>query len=237
MTREVAVELQSLSSSALIELYVLDTRDIDPVYGELFYFHCGTNQYGNNIWWQGQEYMALPIEVEGFDINTQGKLPKPKLRLANVSGIFSALVTELDDLIGAKIIRKRTFGRFLDAKNFKEGNPNADPAQQFPEDIWFIDRKTTETRYVIEWELASAYDLQGTKLPKRQIIQNSCQWHYRDGNCGYTGACFDKANKFTYDKSQDCCPKTLEGCKKRWESIVTWNKVLPFGGFPGATRS
>lgn len=233
----IQTELQTLAPSALIELFVIDTRDIDPVNGDLFYFHCGTNKYGSNIFWQGIEYIALPIETEGFDINTQGKLPKPKLRLANVQGIFSALVRELDDLIGAKIIRKRTFGRFLDAKNFPNGNSQADPNQQFPDDLWFIDRKTSETRYVIEWELASAYDLQGVKLPRRQIIQNSCQWHYRDGNCGYTGSFFDKANQSTLDVTKDCCPKTLTGCKVRWESVGSWNKVLPFGGFPGATRS
>lgn len=233
----IQTELQTLAPTALIELFVIDTRDIDTVNGDLFYFHCGTNKYGNNIYWQGIEYIALPIETEGFDINTQGKLPKPKLRLANIQGIFSALVRELDDLIGAKIIRKRTFGRFLDAKNFPEGNAQADPNQQFPDDLWFIDRKTAETRHVIEWELASAYDLQGMKLPRRQIIQNSCQWRYRDGNCGYTGAFFDKSNNRATTPEKDCCPKTLTACKVRWDSVGDWNRVLPFGGFPGATRS
>jgi lambda family phage minor tail protein L len=232
----ISADLQSLNSTALIEMFVLDTSNIVDDGGQ-FYFHCGTNQLSTNIIWQGVEYIALPIETEGFDINTQGKLPKPKLRLANVQGIFSALISELDDLVGAKLIRRRTFAKYLDAVNFKSGNETADPSEAFPDDIWFFDRKVSETRDTIEWELASAYDLQGVKLPRRQVIQNYCQWIYRSSYCGYTwGAYYDKSNK-PCGKDDDCCPKTLDACKARWPSDPNWNGVLPFGGFPGATRS
>jgi len=104
-------------------------------------------------------------------------------------------------------------------------------------DVWFIDKKTLETRYLIEWELASAYDLQGVKLPRRQIIQNSCQWNYRDGNCNYQGSYFDKDNKPCLNKKDDTCPKTLKACEIRWCSVGGGTAILPFGGFPGATRT
>ena len=34
---------------------------------------------------------------------------------------------EMDDLINAKVTRKQTFARYLDAVNFAEGNPEANP--------------------------------------------------------------------------------------------------------------
>lgn len=99
----------------------------------------------------------MPIEASDFDVSSQGTLPTPKLILANVSGLFSSLAAELDNLIGCKVIRKRTFGRFLDEVNFLM-EIEADPTQHLPDQIWFIDRKVNESRVSIEWELASAFD-------------------------------------------------------------------------------
>ncbi|MVX56390.1 phage minor tail protein L [Parasutterella muris] len=232
----IKAEQQKLAPTALIELYEVTLKEA-PANEEPFRFHTGTSGLNKNVIWRGNEYVALPIETEGFDINTQGSLPRPKLRVANVNGIFSALLRETEDLIGATLTRKRTFVRYLDAVNFPDGNPSADPTQEFPADVWFIDKKTLETRYLIEWELASAYDLQGVKLPRRQIIQNSCQWNYRDGNCNYQGSYFDKDNKPCLNKKDDTCPKTLKACEIRWCSVGGGTAILPFGGFPGATRT
>ena len=181
----------------------------------------------------------MPIEASGFDVNSKGTLTRPKIKISNAKGLFSALIRQMDDLIGAKLIRRRTFARYLDEKNFKNGNPYADPTQCFPEDLWFFDQKITETKDYIEWELASAFDLQGVKLPARQVIQNSCTWIYRSAECGYTGFGFDKDNKPTYINSKDVCPKTLEACRIRFGSINPTGYIdltLPFGGFPGAQR-
>lgn len=232
----IKAEIQELSPSALIEMFELTLLHPEDEKQEPFRFHCGTNQFGAAIKWQGKEYVALPIETEGFDVTSQGTLPRPKLRVANVNGLFSALIRDCDDLVGATVVRKRTLARYLDAENFKEGNPYADPTQSFPDDVWYVEQKTNETRYLIEWELSSAFDLQGVKLPKRQVIQNSCQWKYRGGDCGYQGGFFDKYNKMCSQKD-DCCPKTLAACEVRFETQPGWDRVLPFGGFPGATRT
>lgn len=232
----IQTEQQKLAPTALIELYEVKLKDA-PADEEPFRFHTGTSGVSTNVIWKGKEYVALPIETEGFDINTQGSLPRPKLRVANVNGIFSALLRETDDLIGATVTRRRTFVRYLDAVNFPDGNPTADPTQEFPADLWFVDKKTTETRYVIEWELASAYDLQGVKLPRRQVIQNYCQWGYRDGNCNYQGGYIDKNNKPCTFKKDDTCVKTLQACEAHFYHWLGPTTVLPFGGFPGATRS
>ena len=233
--KQIAQEIQNLSPSAVIEMFVLEVGETSDTW---VYFHAGTNQLYKNIIWQGQTYVALPITTEGFDINTQGTLPRPKLSIANVQGLFSALLRQYDDLVGVKIIRKRTFAKYLDAVNFPNGNPTADPNAFFPDDIWYIDKKEQETKYSIQWELASAFDLQGVQLPRRQIIQNYCQWIYRGGECGYDGPYFDINDKPCSSQKEDKCAKKLSSCQARFDSLqVSVEKpILPFGGFPGATR-
>ena len=48
------------------------------------------------------------------------------------------------------------------------GTPN--PTATFDEQIFIIDRKSTENRDVVEFELAATYDIQGVRLPKRQVL-------------------------------------------------------------------
>ncbi|EOY9307039.1 phage minor tail protein L, partial [Acinetobacter baumannii] len=177
MGEKIAVaEIQSLSPTAEVELFVIDTTKFG---GDVIRFCSGVNAFHQPIYWQGERYDPLPIEASDFDVSSQGTLPTPKLILANVSGLFSSLAAELDNLIGCKVIRKRTFGRFLDEVNFPNGNPEADPTQHLPDQIWFIDRKVNESRVSIEWELASAFDFQGVQLPFGQVTKNACRWQYR----------------------------------------------------------
>ena len=56
---------------------------------------------------------------------------------------------------------------------------------EFPREIYYVDRKTAETRDVVEFELAAAFDLAGVRAPKRQCIGNICQWIYKSVECGY----------------------------------------------------
>ena len=42
-----------------------------------------------------------------------------------------------------------------------------DPTAEFPQEIYFLDRKATENRDVVQWEAQSALDLVNVKLPKR----------------------------------------------------------------------
>lgn len=226
-------EIQSLSPTALIELFVLDTSSMNVTNPEIIRFHAGTNKLQVPVVWRGEPYAPLPVEVEGFDVTTSGAMPRPKIRVANVNGIFSALVKEKEDLIGAKLIRKRTFAKFLDAVNFPGGvNPTADQNQHAPDDMWFVEQKLTENRVIIEWELSSPFDVQGVMLPGRQVIQNTCPWEYRKEGCGYTGSLyFDRNDVQVMTISEDRCGKRLKSCELRHPNVI-----VPFGGFPGATR-
>ena len=159
-------------------------------------------------------------------------MPRPKLKVANVTGSITALILSYQDLVGAKVTRKRTLLKYLDAVNFVSGaNPTADPSAEFADDVYFIDRKSRETREVVEFELAAAIDLEGVSLPRRQIVQNVCPWLYRGSECGYTGTAYFNANDETVSsRAQDACGKRLVSCQKRFGA----NAALPFGGFPAA---
>jgi phage-related protein len=110
-------------------------------------------------------------------------------------------------------------------------NPTADPAAEFPVDIFYIDRKASETKDVVEFELASSFDVAGVELPRRQIIQNVCTWRYRGTECGYTGTNYFNANDASVGTlAQDVCGKRLSSCKARFGT----NNPLPFGSFPAA---
>ena len=109
-------------------------------------------------------------------------------------------------------------------------NPYADPNQFIPDDLWYVERKVSENRYMIEFELSSAFDLMGQQLPSRQIIQNTCSWKYRGVECAWSGANYDKNNAAS-SAANDACAKTLAACKVRFGT-----QPIRFGGFPGAVR-
>jgi lambda family phage minor tail protein L len=221
-------DIQSLTPGTLVDMYVLDATAIG---GTVLRFYTGVNELGNDIVWQGNTYTRFPIEISGFEKNSKGAIPRPKAKIANITGLVGALVHGLNDLIGATVTRKRTFLKYLDAVNFAAGNPSADPAVEFPAETYIIDRKTSENKVYIEFELAAAWDVQGVKLPRRQCIANICPWAYRSAECGYAGGAVADANDVaTGTLALDACGKRIASCMLRFGS----NNELPFGGFPGA---
>jgi len=224
----ITAEVQSLSPSALVELFTLD---MTVQGGPVLYFHAGTNGLNAPITWAGQVYQPYPVSASGFKQSGQGALPRPKLSVANVNGSLAAFAKQFNDLAYCKVIRTRTFARFLDAVNFPNGNPSADPTQQLPPEIWFIDRKSQQDATVIVFELAAGLDVGTVKLPRRQFIQNNCPWVYRGPDCGYTGGpVADAFDNPTAVPANDVCGKRLTSCKLRFGATA----ILPFGGFPGA---
>ena len=230
-TAEVTSTLQEIAPGALIELFQLELNVSQHGVAETYYFHAGTNANGyGNVVWDGQAYMALPIEVEGFEYSGQGTLPRPKMRISNILGTITQLISTLPEgLEGAKFTRIRTLGRFLDAANFAGGNANADPLAEFPREVYFVDRKSAENRDVVEFELASAFDMAGVRAPKRQCITR-CQWVYRSAECSYAGTnYFNASDAPVGNASEDVCGKRVDSCKARFGT----NAELPFGGYPG----
>lgn len=226
--RSIYTDVQELAADALIELYEVDATTLG---GALSRFHAGTNQLKTNVIWQRNTYVAMPVEVAGFELTGKGKLPRPTMRMQNVDGLIGALVDTYHDLIGAKVTRKRTFKKYLDAVNFTSGaNSTADPTAAFQDDVFFIHRKSSHTKFTIEFELTSSFDVQGVLLPRRQMMQHLCMWQYRSTECSYAGgAVADALDVPTTVLANDVCGKRVVSCTMRFGATA----ALPFGGFPG----
>lgn len=243
-----ASALQETAPGAIIELFQLELNVAQHGTNTTYYFHAGLNELSTNIIWNGQSYLPLPVEADGFEWSGQGSLPRPKLRVSNIFGtITTILLTLPEGLDGAKVTRIRTLARYLDSVNFSEDtygyvasgysvsgyalitNENADPYAEWPREIYYVDRKSSETRDLVEFELASAFDLAGVRAPKRQCVTR-CQWIYRSTECGYTGTnYFNSKDEVVGNLSQDVCGKRVDSCKLRFGQ----DAQLPYGGYPG----
>jgi lambda family phage minor tail protein L len=184
-------DLQAIAPSAVIELFELQLNVSQHGVNETYRFHAGSNLDANGqLVWNGASYLRFPIEAEGFEYTGKGTLPRPLIRCSNIFGTITALIIGLPSgLEGAKVTRIRTLARYLDAINFPGGvNPygTPDPTAEFPREVYYVDRKTNETRDVVELELAAAFDLAGVRAPRRQCISNICQWVYKSTECSYT---------------------------------------------------
>ena len=178
--------LQDINPSAIIELFTLQLKTALHGSNTLYRFHSGSSLNANGkIVWDGNDYLRFPIQATGFSFQ-KGQLPRPKLAvsnggnegssLANLS--FSAILLSVNettagnDLTGAVVTRIRTLAKFIDAVNFSDGqNATADPNAEFPKEIYSIDRKATETREIVEFELAAPTDLAGVRIPGRQCTR------------------------------------------------------------------
>jgi len=117
-------ETQAINPGSLIELFELTTDAALHGSATTYRFHAGTNEINNgNIIWDGNTYIAIPMEAEGFKY-ANGQLPRPTLTISNVTNVITAIllnvnqVTPGNDLTGAIVKRRTTLARFLDAANF-----------------------------------------------------------------------------------------------------------------------
>jgi lambda family phage minor tail protein L len=225
-------ELAVLGPNAIIELFELQLDSTLHGASTTYYWHNGVNAaVTGNIVFASNTYVRLPVEATGFDYTSSGSLPRPTLRISNLFSDMTAVLllvnatTPGNDLGGATVRRIRTLKKFLD------GEAAADPNARFPTEIWYVDRKSNENRDLVEFELASKFDLAGVMLPQRQIIANVCQWKYRGAECGYTGSNYWNMNdQVVGTLAADACGKRVESCKLRFGATAE----LPFGSFPGA---
>jgi lambda family phage minor tail protein L len=225
-------ELAVLGPNAIIELFELQLDTTLHGASTTYYWHNGVNAaVTGNIVFASNTYVRLPVEATGFDYTSSGSLPRPTLRISNLFSDITGLLllvnatTPGNDLGGATVRRIRTLKKFLD------GEAAADPNARFPTEIWYVDRKSNENRDLVEFELASKFDLAGVMLPQRQIIANVCQWKYRGAECGYTGSNYWNVNDQSVGTlAADVCGKRVESCKLRFGATAE----LPFGSYPGS---
>jgi len=197
-------ELLKDSPLAIIELFELHLDLAIHGSNDIFRFFNGVviqTQTGEIIY-QGNTYMAMPIEADGFEYKVgQSGFPRPTIRVGNLFSVVSAILVGVNattygnDLTGAKVVRRRTLTRFLDDVNFdNDTNPYVPTGgtlthEEMPQEIYFVNRKVVETRDVVEFELAASLDLENVRGPKRQCLANICQWQYKGGPDGTEEGC------------------------------------------------
>ena len=181
-TDPVFSEVQKINPSAIIELFTLQLDNSLHGATTIYRFHSGSNLNANGeIVWAGNSYQRFPIEATGFAYQ-RGQIPRPKIIVSNALGTISEILNRINaragkagnDLTGAVFTRITTMAQFLDAANFSGGsNPfgTPDPNAEFERQIYLVDRKATENREIVEFELSAVSDLAGVRLPKRQCTR------------------------------------------------------------------
>jgi len=181
-------------------------------------FHGGTNGVYSPIIWQGASYLPVPIEVEGFAAKGDGSLPRPKIRIANLDYIVSQYMKSFDGMSGAKVVRKKVFAKYIDDENFEYGsNPfegGANANMGFPDEVFFINRKTSETKSFVEFELMSSIELENVTIPRRIVLASFCPFAYRGDCCGFR----NEKNLFN-EKNEPLFGVTIRG---EWSKDVSY---------------
>lgn len=182
-TQEHNSSLLDLLPDTIIELYEIDLGEQDGIYR----FHPGIIST-EQLFFNGKPYFSLPVDASGFEKKADGQMSRPALTFANPDGLISDVLKGRKDLVGKHFTRKRVFLKFIDAVNFPNNfNPFAipDPNARFEDDIYIVNKKTNENKFLVEFELASPLEFEDAKLPTRIMIANYCPWKYRGAGCRY----------------------------------------------------
>ena len=191
-------------------------------------FHNNIRVFNSYIFWQGKTFFPAPIQAEGYEISSRGILPTPRLSMSSQSdqeteilSLIRRSIRKYGDIVGAKVTRIRTYAKFLDKNNFADiakydGTDGSylsafpegyepDPYAELPRDIFFIERKASESKTAIVYELSSSLDVEGIKLPRRTVQSKKCGFAYRGCGCFY-----ESAENALFDSSTpNIMPKTV----------------------------
>lgn len=166
--------------SELIHLYELEYSD-----GNYARFFAGLEEDLTEVQFRdssntARDYIAIPIQAEGFDISSDGAYSRPEITIANIGSVFSSAVGGLDyqDLIGKRVTKITTFKKYLVGES---ADSSSAPGVSLPKIVYVIDRVKAKNIISITFELASPFDLAGITLPRRVVIGGACSWRYKQG--------------------------------------------------------
>lgn len=231
----IATDSQRLEQEPKIVLFEIDARALGDTI--LRFTPVVDGQEAWPVQFGGNVYQRLPIYAEGFEWNGVGTAPRPKLSLSAKDLIFISLIVNGKDLVGCPVRRIKTLRKYLD-----DGSaPN--PTATYPVDHFLIEKKLSQKRKQLSFELSTPMDQQGKKIPARQVIRDTCmhrfrywangQWNYDGVTCPYTGAAMYEPNGTpTLDPTKAKCGKRLKDCKIHFGE----GSVLPIFAFPGVGR-
>ena len=134
MSQELAVDIAKQEiSSGYLEFFELEVGDGS---NNVLFFHDGKNENAEDVTYDGNTYIALPLLLTGIEITSSGA-NRPTITIANVEsmlktgskfktqmedGTWDATVDgepiaaadfKLDDLVGSRLTRRRTLEKYL----------------------------------------------------------------------------------------------------------------------------
>lgn len=233
MSELIYKEASKLSQDVIIEMFEVDLQRL----GLGIFRFTTTSLDGAAIVFNGNEYKPAPIEASGFAWDGAGTMPRPSLNLASKDLSLLNLVFDADDLVGMPVRRIKTFRKYLDDGS----HPGS--GISFPVDHFVIERKASQSRHSLSFELSTELDQQGVKIPKLMILRDTCvqtyrywtgtQFQYKGVSCPYVGDAYFKQNgEPTFNHEEDVCGKRISDCKLRFGETA----VLPRLAFPGVGR-
>ena len=237
-------------------------QEIDDAYVELFditlpsgvklYLFNGLDDGQNNIYFPQKtvsggvyplkEYFAVPISIDGVEINGAGASPRPSLKVANIptlirsisnnedgtddeETLYSILVDEglskNEDMLNTRIEYRRTL--LSNTYSSTDSNPSSPPVE-FPSHIYVIDRVASEDNILVDFELASPIDVEGVKVPGRIVIGRYCVWRYQGGTLNNEGGCNWplSGNGRFFDEKDQLITRSISSINT-WSNSATYN--------------
>ncbi|HCM1914664.1 TPA: phage minor tail protein L [Salmonella enterica subsp. salamae serovar 28:r:e,n,z15] len=205
-------ETTKSEQSARIELWEFD---LTPAGGERFFFCNEPNEKGEPVTWQGRQYEPYPIKARDFEMSGTGPSPRVSLLVSNLFGLVTGMAEDLHSLTGASVVRRQVCAKFLDAVNFVQGNPEADPEQEVVA-RYVVEQLSELTAVTANFVLASPTETDGSVFPSRIMLADTCPWPYRGDECGYSGPpVADEFDRPTGDPAKDKCSHCMTGCEFR----------------------
>ena len=173
-----------LNNTSVLDLFEIKLNDFDGY----FRFH-GSKNLKSNIIFKQKEYIFIPCEISNLEYSSEAKQNRPTLSIANVNNYISNLIKDRKDLIGKRFYRKKILAKDLDDVNFGGSNKNTLGVSSFSSfisvDTFIIQKKNSENKDKVEFQLANVLDLDGQTVPSRKVYNDICQWQYRGCGCNY----------------------------------------------------
>ena len=228
-------------SAEIMEIAIInvDADDVDP-----------SKLRPKSIWWNGLEFGYWPFMCEGIEFSSTQQ-SNPTVAVANLSGVIGAICRAYDQMVNAKVRIIQTSVGFIDARNFPDGNPDADPNESWVQ-LYYIDQLASEDNEACQFNLSSPLDLQGLQIPTRQVTtfciwqsrglyakgldieeENGCNWDLNRAGIKY----YDAKGNEIFDPSKDRCGGCVKDCRLRFGQLYEDPKAakLPYGGFPASS--
>ncbi len=112
-----------------------------------------------------------------------------------ISLLDSVELQSNDDLLGSTVVYRTTLLSHVkkasdsDFDEYKAGSTGPTDPVEFPSQTFIIERVASEDNLLVEFELASPFDIQGRVVPAREAIGRYCSWEYQGIRNNRPGGC------------------------------------------------